>query len=81
MAGKFLSPSATWEAQHWYAFAKGRVNMVKGREAWSAAVHGWGHKESDKIERLNNNKIVILSCNKKYKYLVFISWQELLIHF
>ena len=28
--------------------------MVKDREAWSAAVHG-GHKESDTTERLNNS--------------------------
>ena len=28
--------------------------MVKDREAWSAAVHG-GHKESDPTEPLNNN--------------------------
>ena len=81
MAGKFFSTSATWEAQYWYTFVKGKVSMVKGREAWSAAVHRWGHKESDKTERLNNNKTVILCCNKKYKYLVFISWQELLIYF
>jgi len=29
--------------------------MVKDREAWHAAVHGWGHKESHITERLNNN--------------------------
>ena len=28
--------------------------MVKGREAWRAAVHG-GHKEQDMTEWLNNN--------------------------
>ena len=28
--------------------------MVKDREAWSAAVHG-GHKESDRTGRLNDN--------------------------
>ena len=27
--------------------------MVKNREAWSAAVHPWGHKESDMTEQLN----------------------------
>ena len=59
LAGKFFTTSTTWGAQYWYTFVKGRVKMVKGREAWSAAVHGWGHKESDKTERLNN-KIVIL---------------------
>ena len=26
---------------------------VMDREAWRAAVHGWGHKESDTTERLN----------------------------
>ena len=30
--------------------------IVKDREAWSAAVHG-GHKESDKTERLNNKSV------------------------
>ena len=29
--------------------------MVKDREAWHAAVRGWGHKESHITERLNNN--------------------------
>ena len=29
--------------------------MVKGREAWSTAVHG-GCKESDRTEGLNNNR-------------------------
>ena len=28
--------------------------IVKDREAWSAAVR-WGHKESDMTEQLNNN--------------------------
>ena len=27
--------------------------MVMDREAWRAAIHGWGHKESDMTERLN----------------------------
>ena len=31
--------------------------MVKDREAWRAAVHG-GHNESDRTERLNNNRVV-----------------------
>ena len=31
--------------------------LVKDREAWHAAVH-WGHKESDLIEQLNNNKFI-----------------------
>ena len=30
--------------------------MVMDREAWHAAVHGWGHKESDMTSGLNNNK-------------------------
>ena len=30
--------------------------MVKDREAWSAAVHG-GCKELDMTEQLNNNKV------------------------
>ena len=29
--------------------------MVKDKEAWQAAVHPWGRKESDTTERLNNN--------------------------
>ena len=33
--------------------------MVKDREAWHTAVHG-GHKESDMIERLNNNIIQLI---------------------
>ena len=31
--------------------------IVEDREAWHAAVH-WGHKESDLIEQLNNNKFI-----------------------
>ena len=27
--------------------------VVMDREAWHAAIHGWGHKESDMTERLN----------------------------
>ena len=27
--------------------------LVLDREAWRAAVHGWGHKESDTTEQLN----------------------------
>ena len=27
--------------------------VVMDREAWRAAIHGWGHKESDMTERLN----------------------------
>ena len=30
--------------------------MVMDREAWHAAVHGRGHKESDMTSGLNNNK-------------------------
>ena len=30
--------------------------MVKDRDAWHVAVHG-GHKESDTIERLNDNNM------------------------
>ena len=29
--------------------------MVKDREAQRAAVHGWGRKDSDMTEQLNNN--------------------------
>ena len=35
--------------------------MVKDREAWSAAVHG-GLKEQDTTEQLNNNKICTVEC-------------------
>ena len=38
--------------------------MVKDREAWCAAVHE-GHKESDTMERLNNN--IILKINLKFR--------------
>ena len=34
--------------------------MVKDREAWHAAVHG-GQKESDRTERLNNNRAVCVA--------------------
>ena len=27
--------------------------LVMDREAWHAAVPGWGHKESDKTKRMN----------------------------
>ena len=27
--------------------------VVMDRETWHAAIHGWGHKESDMTERLN----------------------------
>ena len=30
--------------------------IVKGREAWRATVHGVGHKDSDMTWQLNNNK-------------------------
>ena len=29
--------------------------MVRNREAWRAAVHGWGHKELDTSEPLNSS--------------------------
>ena len=32
--------------------------MVKDREAWSAAVHGVSHKKLDMSKQLNNNKYV-----------------------
>ena len=32
--------------------------LVMDREAWHAAVHGWGHKESDKTKRMNWTELI-----------------------
>ena len=49
-------------------------DIVKDREAWSAAVHG-GHKESNMPEQLNNNcwRRKFLNCfHLKLTYIVFL---------
>ena len=40
--------------------------IVKDREAWSAAVHG-GHKESEMTEQLNNNNNYLTIKSRHYR--------------